>query len=35
MNKKEEMEFTGYSNRYPMDVQIHTNPENISELRKN
>lgn len=35
MNKKEEMEFTGYSNRYPMDVQIHANPENISELRKN
>jgi len=35
MEKKEAMEFTGYENRYPSDVKIKANPENITELQKN
>jgi benzoyl-CoA reductase/2-hydroxyglutaryl-CoA dehydratase subunit BcrC/BadD/HgdB len=35
MNKKEEMDFTGYNNRYPTDVTIHTSADNIKELQKN
>ena len=34
MDKKEEMEFVGYKNRYPMDVAIQVTPQNIIELRQ-
>lgn len=34
MDKKEEMEFVGYNNRYPMGVSIQVNPSNIKEMRQ-